>query len=482
MSTLIKPNMYCWLYISSIAIFIGAGLWGYPQPNLDDMHSINTAIHLADKGTFEAPMFERMLETHETKALLKWPPFHSYILASWLIVFGVSAKSLLMFQALCNILAFIGFSQILLYFGLPLLGHVALLVVLIPFANLFGLRPEMLALSICGNGLVLLLRPNPKRMTIAFAMLGASVLTIPNVIVVGTIFSTLILILLWREQKTSGLNVSVKAILGAVMCAAIINGIFFWLAIGGQWNMYIKQLQMLVDLEWIPRHKAVNHFVDYYTSNWKPILAFPAFCLLLVSTTCSFIIKSADYKIKWLITACLIGFILQILYRPFSLDYMAQFFVWLGAISGAFGLLWSKRWKPIVIACLGGAFILSQTINVISFCLTKKPDKNHLMKIKQKAIESSLNKTIVIDEWAFRYVFDYRVPDRTLAYQYLNPDPLEYNQFRAEFKKEGDVWVISRARLGLFAPSIESDYPKIHFLGRTFRTLPLDPYEFRVIP
>lgn len=132
--------------------FCGLGFLGYPRPNSDDLFFIGAGLHMAQGGDLVNPLLER--QNFPSEWYFCQPPGHSYALAGWLKIFGISSGSLIAFQVGAYVL--ISWSTI----GLLRRGKAPkLLELLVPLgvatATLpIGLRAEPLSIALTMAGLV----------------------------------------------------------------------------------------------------------------------------------------------------------------------------------------------------------------------------------------------------------------------------------------------------------------------------------------
>jgi hypothetical protein len=73
----------------------------FPKPHTDDLSYVGAALNLANGGDFSDPFLAREFSEHYA---FFYPPIHSFVLAGWLKVFGISAASLTGFQTLMYLL------------------------------------------------------------------------------------------------------------------------------------------------------------------------------------------------------------------------------------------------------------------------------------------------------------------------------------------------------------------------------------------
>ena len=84
-------------FVAALVFF--ALLWAldFPKPMIDDLFYNGAALNLAGGGDFSNPLLDR--QHFPGHFFFVYPPLHSYAVYGWLKIFGISAGSLLAFQA-----------------------------------------------------------------------------------------------------------------------------------------------------------------------------------------------------------------------------------------------------------------------------------------------------------------------------------------------------------------------------------------------
>ncbi len=83
-------------------IFFGI-LWllDFPKPYVDDLFYTGAGLNMANGGDFSNSRLSRQFAEHFA---FYYPPFHEYVLAGWLKVFGISPAALTGFQMVMYLL------------------------------------------------------------------------------------------------------------------------------------------------------------------------------------------------------------------------------------------------------------------------------------------------------------------------------------------------------------------------------------------
>ncbi|MEC4867494.1 MAG: hypothetical protein SAJ11_15580, partial [Jaaginema sp. PMC 1078.18] len=185
----IFPIVIFWLILYSL---------GYPLPYPDDLFFTGAAINLAKGGDFVNPLLSQW-SVQTAERFFVQPPFHSYVLAAWLSLVGISTQSLLFFQCLCYITFSIFVALILRQYRIPFGGIYAVIVCFAAWMFSVGLRQDTLGMVFLAIGLWFLLRDRVFRYFWGFCFLGAFLLTTPLAIAYAPILGITVL---WTNVKT----------------------------------------------------------------------------------------------------------------------------------------------------------------------------------------------------------------------------------------------------------------------------------------
>jgi len=142
-------------FVFALFFFAGLGLLGFPRPMMDDLFFIGAGLNLASGGDFSNPLLAR--QGFPGSLYFVHPPLHSYALAGWLKIFGISTGSLLAFQMVMYVLVCWAAIWILRkYRGPRLFEWLLPLGVATAFLSV-GLRPEPLSAMLTMVGYAFLL-------------------------------------------------------------------------------------------------------------------------------------------------------------------------------------------------------------------------------------------------------------------------------------------------------------------------------------
>jgi hypothetical protein len=222
-----RRTLVAWSVIGAFAFF--AVLWAldYPKPMADDLFYTGAALNLAGGGDYSNPMLAR--QEFPSHFFFVYPPVHTYVLAGWLKVFGVSAASMTGFQMTMYFLTAVATIAILRKHGAPVwMEWLVPLGVNAAFFN-DGLRTEPLAAAFLMTGFALV-ECVGRRSPVAFAgflLLALGGLTAPRTMVFAATFALLIGWRLWRNPAFARRPLKIFAL--AASAVAVAGLVFLWL-------------------------------------------------------------------------------------------------------------------------------------------------------------------------------------------------------------------------------------------------------------
>jgi len=138
------------------------GLWagGWPLPNVDDGFFTGAAIHWVGTGTLANPWITGWMQWIPGVRLDRYfvqPPFHPWVMAAWLRIFGISAPSLTGFACAAGAIASGAAARLLRRLGASWTAATLGALMVSSYVLFRGLRPEAagLACLLAGQGLML---------------------------------------------------------------------------------------------------------------------------------------------------------------------------------------------------------------------------------------------------------------------------------------------------------------------------------------
>jgi hypothetical protein len=459
------PNHVLAYYVVPIGIFwLALWLAGFPPPGPDDLFFLGPSLELVRNGHLANPLL-RFWNPSAVDHYFFQPPFHPYVLAGWLKLFGIGARNILGFQCAAGALASLSFSLLLHRFRFSGAWIAPVVLARTLFAD--GLRHEALGLALLGTGLLLLALPARPGRVLGLFLLGSSLASSP-VLVVFAVPLGIALIARdgWQPQ-------TLRWWLLAGLLSFSLLLVLFLGCIGGDLAGFLR------DFLWHARVRhqsdALGELVHHLTNGYAAVLLLPVYILfLLVGSSVALRWRQVRPEAKTLLLALSAGIVSITFLYGSALPGYATPFCWMGIFALVGELPVVKRTGRLWPASILAAFVLTNSYTLIQIMATDwraTPDS--------AAIRAALppGRTLSIDGVAARFVFDYRLPEKAVSWNYSTP-PGEWPPSLPE--KAGDtVWIVSIPGL-----SIVPGFPPARgavFLGREFRSIPARPFEVLVI-
>ena len=262
--------------VAKTAIPVGLfwlALWlvGFPLPGPDDLFFLGPALELVRHGHLANP-FLRLWNPVAVDHYFFQPPFHSYVLAGWLKLFGIGSRSILGFQ--CAAGAITSLSFCLLFRRFRFSGAWIVPVVLASMLLAGGLRHEALGLALMSTGLLLLTVATKPGRLLGLLFLGASLGSSPVLVVFAVPFG---IALIAREGVEPQ---RLRGWLLACLISASLLVVLFLVCIGGDVHGFFR------DFFWHARVRhqanALRELGHHLTNGYAAILLLPVFLLFLV--------------------------------------------------------------------------------------------------------------------------------------------------------------------------------------------------------
>src|SRR5579863_8170863 len=92
-----RARLLSWSMLGAAFFFTALCLLDFPKPWVDDLFFCGAGFNLANGGDFSNPLIVR--QNYPSHYYYVFPPLHSYAIAGWVHLFGISTVSLLAFQA-----------------------------------------------------------------------------------------------------------------------------------------------------------------------------------------------------------------------------------------------------------------------------------------------------------------------------------------------------------------------------------------------
>jgi hypothetical protein len=377
----------------------------------------------------------------------------------------------------------LGFVGYLAWFQVSWLGRYVGALAVMGYLLSCGLRPEPFALTLMFIGLNILAcsRQSFIKHMVAFLFIGLACMAIPNPIPLATGLTACIIILrVQNDVEPKHWKSWFNPMIFGLLTAFIITALLFAQMIGWDFQAACEQIASATHGAEVPRSKAIYFLCWYLKQFWRPLTDLPIFICLIITCISCFWIRNEHKHLKILIWGSGATVLLTLFFRPAMISLLL-FTPWVGLVAFISAITENNHFKRLcgyggLIALLG----LHHLLLLITFASTDKPSEPYFHHIKQEVISQCNGKNLVIDDYAARYLFDFRFPSNTYSLFYLKPYP--NHSLTPHSKIKGDFWIVSRWRLGHYIPEYMPDFPRLHFFGRQFNSLPENPYEFVILP
>lgn len=374
-------------------------------------------------------------------------------------------------MALCYSVFSIACAKLWHSLGAPLWSLVLVLLCFAGWMSEVGLRPDALAMAWLALGCLCLCRPRWWFACVGLLFLGAAMLTYIGIAGYALALGGACLFLATRQPAAMRWG----GYLTALAVASTLNCVMFLLCIDFDIGAFVRALGLHASWRRVSLGRAPCHFVETVLGGWgavlvAPSLALAAIALLLLRKTCPAPVRSLTLGIA-------VGLVLNLFIYSSATGY-ALFFAQMAVVLVVATARMGRVHRAVLIGVCCGALFASQYLNILSLTL-----REHGVALAATPEASSVAEAreAAVDEVAARFVFDYHLPPRTTAWHFLLSPPQAYPTSIAD-KREGAVWIVSEANLGLYVADVQNDYPRITFLGHRYGSRPREPYKVLVLP
>jgi hypothetical protein len=471
------------LFCLSVGGMIAAG---EPRPTGEDLFWLGPAIGLLKSGQLINPYTQTWIADFWTSYFYVQGPVYFYVLAGWFHLCGVSTASIIVSHWLFTIVAAAGLVLLLHRVMVP--ADVAFLSAIL-FIFCFGkaLRPEPLA-SALAFGALLLWDPTSAswKTFLSVFLMGLSILTYP--VAIAFIPPFLFILSLnkgvpaWQNWKEHVL-VCLAAGLTVIAVLAVM--------VQGHVAQFLQVLLTHRNLRATGLSGALPKFLTSITDYYEWLLTAPCFLLGGLVLVCTYFFRWIDPQVRRVVVCCSVAIFFHILLYPEGARTMGQVFA-LAAVLMFCQSVFRKRLRFITVAL--GVLMISQLqfMLLISLLNQSPPALANIESVRDRL--GSTRKKICLDGAVARYVFDYRLPPNTTSFFYgtgsrdESRKPFAPCVHDVRWKNEDEVWAASQA---VFVISDGSDsirglppeyyrYEPVRFLGRSFNSIPKQPFKMLV--
>ncbi len=466
----------------AIAIALMAAFWltlarlDYPRPHgTDDLIFIGPAIGLMQFHELRNPYLQEYnrIVPYLSAKFYQFPPFHAYTLLAWIKTFGVSAASLLFFQACCNLAFSVFFGLSLRNFGYGIVCALGAVPLYAFYMTPCGLRPENLANACVAAGVWVLSRRDFKGGVFGGALLfSLAVMVHPALVFFGACLGAGLCLLVFRTRPGPPGAKASSIIIQTALAGAFVAGLFL-LSIHGDLAGFLTDFRHHARIAGVapgvsPGLKAILAMLTARSNKFTnlPIALFS--CVMVVQgvwmrrksfrpTVMAAALAAATY--------CFLFLVVAETYRIWPAFFVLSAMGWAAAISCVDA--GKRHFLAYVFVLLFGLQVLPKAIIWFS---ESKPDLAHLGEIRTEVL-SHTNAVVLLDDAASRYVFDYKYHPGFLSWSMTSWSPYLGDELPSETLKRAPLVLI-------ITPAPD---PPATLFGRTFTHLKAPQYRFEIV-
>ncbi len=433
------------LAAATCALFAATGLaLGLPQPASDDLMFSGAAISLATGGGLRNPLLATQFGTAE---FLVYPPFYFELLGGWLRLTGVTTWAMLLFQQAAYAIAGIALTVWLrrrrLVGSLPWVWPAIFAGGLLAGLGQLGLRPDATGLAALLVGVVLRDAAATGWRFTGWLLIGGSMLISPHMLVVGTG------LVLGQQLLDEPHRSKPVAEWKYVLSAAALLFVLFLLSIGGRLGEFLEALQHHASRTSMHPLVALGVCLDHWSSNVGRAFAVVALGVTLAAAALA-VARGAGrtFFAALFVTAATIttSGVLDVAVHHLRLTLVI---LWTLACA-AWLLTCDKRlsWTPVVAAIV--ALVWDMRADFGALGPRGRPDPAQIQEVIAMVAREP-QRRYLIDPFAARHVFDYRLPSNARNWTFGRPFPRMWPGSLGDLQPD-ETWIISGYNLCMIEP------------------------------
>ncbi len=440
MKTSAKGNSFPSLSLLGVLFLFGI-LWcsDFPKPIYDDLFYLGASVNLARGGDLANPLLAR--QEFPSHFFFVYPPLHSYAVAGWLKLFGISADSVTAFPLLMQCVIAAATIAILRKHGAPCwLEWLVPLGVAVAFLP-SGLRPEPVAVALAMAGFALLECGGARALFnfpgFLLLFLGAS--ASPRIAPFAAALALLAACRLWVASRTAAAGR--WNFLVAALAAMSLAGLSFLAMIGFRLREFLMMFRLHAGRVSEGKLGMIQHFLKEQRVTVWPLWA--VFFLLLLAALRR--PKNALAQ-SGLLVACMLpveAVIADLVQHIVWFMILPVFLLAAACLQGA-----SRRLTAIFAVSLLLIFTLANVktfVNVVGVQTGRiSPDLGE-QRAQALALRPAPDHPILTDPSAARYLYGYQFPPGCLDLGFCAPFPGGF--VTTTGLRPGDIYVVTLAAL-----------------------------------
>ena len=450
----------------SLLFFVVIWRLDFPSPHVDDLFHIGAGINLASGGDYSNPLLVRQEQDFGTRYFFSYPPVHSFLLALWLKVFGITAWSMAGFFCAAMWISSASAAVVLKRNGAPVLFSW-----LVPLGFTFalmpiGMRPEIssIALALAGFALAGAGARSIGRMFFGYLLIFLGGACAPRITVFAAALVVCAMIEFWRKNRgdTSAVRRMVLVIFLALLLTLVIFAAMIDFRIMEFWKTFHFHSSRVSG-------KSVEQIKDFVRHELG-ILQWP-WILLPIGMALYYLRKKKD---ELTITGTIL---VAAFFVTIFIGGLGKGSLWWMSLSTVFlvaALTKSTSARSVVIQAVFAAMllfanrkVLANVYGLASGNIVLHEDDNRNRELR--TLQSTPEHPLLVDAAAARYVFDYRMPQNAVDLGFAAPFPGGIpGELSADELRPNDVFMTGSATSSILVSRtyLQLTIPKWSFFGR----------------
>jgi hypothetical protein len=436
-------------------------LWmGKPEQTPDDLFFVGAPINLAQGGAYENPLAAGWMAPFHTTSFFVQPPLYTFVLAGWLKLLGISTLTLLGFQWACAVIATWSLDRVLDRCGALPLTRAVMAGFLFWIQLGRGLRYEPLAVALIWSGLAVF-RYSKLRGGLGLFLVASGVQAVPWLGPMALTFQLAVHPVDWQAARASPRSVlqgiavlTIAALASALLFAVAIDGAF-----GEFWRVLSEHQNAHGDAAVGDPSRQLGHLWVLLAGGWRWLTVLPAFAVWIVCGLS--LLRRLPSPPARLAAASLATAVMSLLFYAVRAMHYVAVLEWLTIC------LWLQAGPRQTRTYVAAALLLagSQSGAIISIARHALTPSFDYAAVRREVELRDPAAPLFVDTYAARFVFDYKLPPGTRAWEFSDPLPKTFPRSLAEHQP-GTVWVIRRVQEQLWQNGVP-----VTILGRTFRSI-----------
>src|SRR5581483_10547295 len=434
-----RRSSLSWSLAGAAGVFLVLWLWEFPKPMMDDLFYAGAGLNLAAGGDFSNPYLAG--QEFPSHYFFVYTPLHSYVLAGWLKVFGISTASMTGFQ---GVMFFVIAASTL--FLLRRHEAPAWLEWLVPLGVCAaflrgGLRVEALATALTMAGLAWIAcgRRGPGAVFGSFLLMFLGASASPRL----ALFSmTLAASAGWQLWRSHGSAAERRRIFLMMALAALLTGLAFLVMIQFRLREFLVTFRFhaagALAREGGLWHRLVLFLGALGVTVWPLVLLLPVFVFLKLRRPRDELTVAVVALCGILPIAFVMGFLT---FGSGWYFFLILLFAVPGIVRNASRVASVGLALALALACLAG--ISRPLVGLFGTMTGRISEKEVGDRAAVIALQPVAGHRLLVDTYAARYAFDYRIPQNFLCLEFGAPFP-RYLILDVDFPPE-DVFLLGPA-------------------------------------